>query len=58
MALIVCCCLNRPMRLSMALFAFAKMNLVPRPSFAQCMVRETERRLDQFDARVCLFRLP
>lgn len=41
-----------PMRLSMALFAFAKLSLTPRPSFAQCVIRETERRLDSFDARV------
>ncbi|CAL8469656.1 g9197 [Coccomyxa elongata] len=40
-----------PMRLSIALFAFAKLNLKPRPSFAQCVVRETGRRLQLFDAR-------
>lgn len=42
------------MRLSIALFAFAKLNLKPRPSFAECVVRETGRRLQLFDARVCL----
>ena len=42
------------MRLSLALFSFAKLSLKPRPSFAQCMVRETERRLEQLDARVCV----